>query len=1019
MDRNKRNILRKTLYLLLISTLVLGLAASTAQPAVAKYAAVIMVTSLDDSGPGTLRQAIADAPSGSIIYFQEGLTGKITLTNDRITIDKNLIIQGPGPDVIQISGGNQVYHFEIRRNAKVTINALALIEGKAINYVGGSIWNEGNLTLNYVVLAMNKAVTMGGAIYNNTTGVMSINNCWIAQNETAGMYEIIGAGGGVWNDGVMTIYRTKIEGNSADLAGGGVYNNEHGKMLITDSEISSNYVPAQYGYVGGGGGVYNYSNGEVTLLRTRVLNNQALATFSSGGGVYSAPNSFLTLDEVIVSNNYSIGTGGGVDATGYIKINRTGIAMNTAYGPFGDGGGLEVAGELTLTNSTIRDNIAHNDGGGIDKVLGPATMTNVTISGNVAYGNGGGIFSYAQPFDITNVTVTLNKADGDEDGVGTGGGIYVVNQPHPDLPPEKTKPVMSDASNRVDSSELPSYTNIQNSILAMNTDMSGVANDCFTYVSETREATLTTLGYNLIKDVSACKMDGDPTGDIYDTDPMLGPLKDNGGPTRTHAPALTSPAIDTGSNAVCPETDQRGAPRPADGDGDGDAICDIGAFEGILGTSDWKPFANPQYVITPEDTPVTIYLTGADPEDDPLTFSIATGPAHGSLTETDDPKVVIYTPDHDYFGMDSFIFQVTEEDGDSSQATVTIEVTPVADDLGIMKFDSEDPILAGSNLVYTLVVVNYGPSTAYDVTVQDTLPSGVTFLAVSNPACTHDSGVITCALGNMTMATQRIVQIAVQVNVDTAGVIENTATVNPTADDPDLSDNTAVQTTEVLPYKYVSGNDCYTFEGAVGSEWSATNTSKTPDGKNIILGEFSNGPVTLTLNGLPSHSQVEVTFDLYVLRSWDGNQVYELAPPSNGPFTPGRVVGPDIWMFGADGNPLLVTSFTNWNNLGYRQSFPGWFNTNPALRSSNRAGAGSMEFRKLGYQFYDVKLLDSRYAMRFVGPHFANSLALTFGAQNLQNIEDESWGIDNVCVRLTAGYDPYPSKLYLPVSMGK
>ena len=68
-------------------------------------------------------------------------------------------------------------------------------------------------------------------------------------------------------------------------------------------------------------------------------------------------------------------------------------------------------------------------------------------------------------------------------------------------------------------------------------------------------------------------------GTIPYVDPQLGPLQDNGGPTGTHAPAASSPAIDAGCNAACPAFDQRGAARPADGNGIGGATCDIGAYE--------------------------------------------------------------------------------------------------------------------------------------------------------------------------------------------------------------------------------------------------------------------------------------------------------------------------------------------------------------------------------------------------------------------------------------------------------
>jgi hypothetical protein len=71
-------------------------------------------------------------------------------------------------------------------------------------------------------------------------------------------------------------------------------------------------------------------------------------------------------------------------------------------------------------------------------------------------------------------------------------------------------------------------------------------------------------------------------------DPLLGPLQNNGGPTKTHALLAGSPAIDHGDNSAVdpttqklPTTDQRGAghPRPKDGNGDGLAVVDIGAFE--------------------------------------------------------------------------------------------------------------------------------------------------------------------------------------------------------------------------------------------------------------------------------------------------------------------------------------------------------------------------------------------------------------------------------------------------------
>src|SRR5690606_23504641 len=80
-------------------------------------------------------------------------------------------------------------------------------------------------------------------------------------------------------------------------------------------------------------------------------------------------------------------------------------------------------------------------------------------------------------------------------------------------------------------------------------------------------------------------IDGDDTcnltaeADQPSTDPLLGPLADNGGPTLTHLPSAGSPAIDRALEGPCPPVDQRGLPRPVDGDGDGTSGCDVGSVE--------------------------------------------------------------------------------------------------------------------------------------------------------------------------------------------------------------------------------------------------------------------------------------------------------------------------------------------------------------------------------------------------------------------------------------------------------
>jgi VCBS repeat-containing protein len=95
------------------------------------------------------------------------------------------------------------------------------------------------------------------------------------------------------------------------------------------------------------------------------------------------------------------------------------------------------------------------------------------------------------------------------------------------------------------------------------------------------------------------------------------------------------------------------------------------------------PVADSQTVMTDEDAPVTITLTGSDPDSHPLTFTIVTPPAHGSLGPLTSPTAtsvqVVYTPALDYNGPDSFTFQVDDGNGGTSTATVTLSVKPVND----------------------------------------------------------------------------------------------------------------------------------------------------------------------------------------------------------------------------------------------------------------------------------------------------------------------------------------------------
>ncbi len=170
------------------------------------------------------------------------------------------------------------------------------------------------------------------------------------------------------------------------------------------------------------------------------------------------------------------------------------------------------------------------------------------------------------------------------------------------------------------------------------------------------------------------------------------------------------------------------------------------------------------------------------------------------------------------------------------------------------------------------------------------------------------------------------------------------------------------------------------FEENVGAEWSASTTDLTPSGRRF-LGQFSNGLVRLSLDNLPPHSEVIVSFDLFILRSWDG-----LGAACSG-------CGPDVWGFQVDGGtPLLQTTFSN-----TRSSDPAWDQAypDPYPGGAYPAFTGAVETNTLGYR--DPNAI---YWLSFTIPHRDKVLGVVFFANGLQDLADEGWGIDNVEIRI-------------------
>jgi len=309
-----------------------------------------------------------------------------------------------------------------------------------------------------------------------------------------------------------------IQVNVTGNTGYGIYNMRQGTLTYTGGEVSGNQ----------NGGIFN-TVATATLMNIRVLDN----TGAGGVANVGSARSRLTMTDSLVMGNSSSTSGGGIKNDGsqnLADIRNTTISSNQADSA---GGGVFNIGVMALIGNTIENNRARS-GAGVDHFGGQLSMNNDTVSGNVASDNGGGLYN-RDSATLVNVTFNGNTANGQ----GTGGNIF-----------------NDEAS-----------ISIKNTILAN----PGGEDNCFN-----SEGFVNSLGHNL-ESGNTCGFTG--TGDLINTDPLLGALQDNGGPTFTNALQAGSPAIDGGDNADCPKTDQRGSSRPVDGNGDGTVLCDIGAFE--------------------------------------------------------------------------------------------------------------------------------------------------------------------------------------------------------------------------------------------------------------------------------------------------------------------------------------------------------------------------------------------------------------------------------------------------------
>ena len=420
-----------------------------------------------------ISHALSVAASGDTIDVVRGTYNEHSLPVTQAI--SPITISGAGAGATIVDGGAADSVFSVSAGANATFQNLTIRNGHA--NAGGGIRNDGSVTLTATILTGNVADTYGGAVVNAASATLTVQNGSILKGNS-----VTGNGGAIHSQGTVTVTDSTIAGNTANSTSGSAF----------------------------GGGI-NMAGGSLTITRSTVSGNHVDAPASAnhgGGGIALGGGTTMGLDTSTISGNSTTGHGGGISAgSSTTTITSSTISSNSAgSGSFGTAisfGQTNVVGTMTLTNSTL----SGNKGGSA------VIWTNGTVSMNYS-------------------TIAFNDGS-----VQNSGGTV----------------------------------DLQGTIV----DTSTGGADC--------SGKVTDQGYNLSSDMT-CLFTQKTS--ISGQDPRLSPLALNKpGSTDTQALQAGSPAVDAGATTVgsggCPATDQRGVIRP---DAKG-TPCDLGAYESSL-----KPF---------------------------------------------------------------------------------------------------------------------------------------------------------------------------------------------------------------------------------------------------------------------------------------------------------------------------------------------------------------------------------------------------------------------------------------------
>jgi hypothetical protein len=294
--------------------------------------ATITVTTLDDSGDGSLRSAIAEANSvagDDTIMFAQGLSGTINLASALPGLSSNIELEGPGADLLTVrrDTGGDYRIFSVTVGSEVTLSGMMISNGRlssGAEATGGGLRNAGTLNLANCTVSHNTAVD-GAGIWND--GTISLSHCEIRGNSTISGN---GAGGIAGWQSTITLISTTVGGN----VGFGI-RIDRGTIRITQSTVSENQ----------GIGVRNFS-GRVALINSTISGNLGSGIYSTG--VSSQPGFFEVINCTVTNNRSENGAGVHqlINSVGTVSnsVVSGNVPQDVVQGPGGIGGSFNLIG---------------------------------------------------------------------------------------------------------------------------------------------------------------------------------------------------------------------------------------------------------------------------------------------------------------------------------------------------------------------------------------------------------------------------------------------------------------------------------------------------------------------------------------------------------------------------------------------------------------------------------------------------------------------------------------------------